>query len=77
MVNCTLIESCQLGLLRIDDAAGRQVLCNNILINTAGKPVLVGNTSAVTLSKGHNALSSFTFSSFSAHETDLAEGRRR
>ncbi len=71
MVNCTLIESCQLGLLRIDDAAGKQVLCNNILVNTAGKPVLVGNASAVTLSNGHNAMSNFTFSSFTAHETDI------
>ena len=73
MVNCTLIESCQLGLLRIDDAAGRQIFCNNILINTAGKPVLVGNASAVTLSAGHNATSPVGFTAFTADATDLTD----
>ena len=72
MTNCTLIESCQLGLLRIDDAAGKQVLCNNILINTSGKTVLIGNTSAQTLSAGHNAMSGVSgFSSFTAHDSDM------
>lgn len=71
MVNCTVIESCELGLIRIDDAAGKQVLCNNILINTSGKSVLVGNTSAATLSEGHNAMSSVSFTSFTADATDL------
>ena len=72
MTNCTLIESNQLALIRIDDAAGRQVLCNNILINTADKTVLTGNTSAAFESRGHNAMSGVSsFDSFSAHATDL------
>ena len=75
MVNSTLVESCQLGLLRIDDNAGKQVLCNNILINLAsGKSALVGNTTATTLSLGHNAMSGVSgFSSFAAHATDRTD----
>ena len=74
MTNCTVIESCQLGLLRIDDAAGKQVLCNNILINTSGKSALVGNASAQTVSDGHNAMSEVTgYSPFTAHATDLVD----
>lgn len=72
MTNCTVIESCQLGLMRIDDAAGKQVLCNNILINTSGKTTLVGNTDAATVTLGHNAMSPVTgFTAFTAAASDL------
>lgn len=72
MTDCTVIEACQLGLLRIDDAAGKQVLCGNILVNTTGKTVLIGNTSATTVSMGHNAMSAvIDYAPFTAHSTDV------
>ena len=72
MTNSTVIEANYLGQLRIDDASGKQVLCNNILVNTTGKSVLVGNASATTVSAGHNAMGAVTgFDSFTAHATDL------
>lgn len=57
MTNSTMIESAPLALLRIDDANGKQVLCNNILINTqAQEKIFTGNTSAGFTDNGHNAI---------------------
>lgn len=75
MTNSTVIEKGPLALLRIDNASGKQVFCNNILINTSGSTVFTSDASktGTFLSNGHNAMSATNWSTFAAHSTDKTD----